>query len=615
VSPIQFADAAWLTKLGRNALAEVLNYGILDSEGRLAEGHASGASQITILRDRPAKGLKASQRLTLSEVPRMDDARERLRSRVLEMAKAHAEENPGQAIDWARLGNAAYELAKLNLSETMAFDGVATEAAREAARCAAAPVMKTIQRFEVIQRGGEPWTEQARSDVKMYWAKKRAEQGTAGGAPAAVVSHMIFVGLVLTALVRSVRVTSLEPYKPGFHLNLALLILCGTLVVGRVVSYFDPSGFTVPVAAGTILLAILTQVRVAVITSFAAAVLLSVQYGYNWRLLVVSLAMAMAGALSILKVRRRSDMTTASVRSAAVGIAAMAAVLLAAGSAFSEAGLRHLLLIGLNGAACLFIVPGMLSPLERLFGITTDIQLLEYSDLNNEILSRMAIEVPATYTHSLMVGQLAEVAADAIGANGLLARVCAYYHDIGKLRRPEYFSENQIGYNIHDSLSPRLSARAIASHALEGVEIARAHHLPTPIVDGILEHHGTCLVSFFHQQAAAQDRHGDVREEDFRYPGPKPQSRETAILMICDVVESGVRSIKHPNEERVREFVDKIILARGADRQFDESGLTLKELDAIKEAVTRRMLTALHTRIAYPEQPRNVIPISGGGGP
>jgi len=278
---------------------------------------------------------------------------------------------------------------------------------------------------------------------------------------------------------------------------------------------------------------------------------------------------------------------------------------------------RNLVLIGLNGCACLFIVPGLLPPLERLLGIITDIQLLEYSDLNNEILSRLAIEVPATYSHSLMLGQLAEAAAEAIGANGLLARVSAYYHDIGKIRRPEYFSENQAGTNIHDGLSPRLSARAIASHVLEGAEMARELHLPKPIIDGILEHHGTNLISFFYQQAKEQSKHGDVVEADFRYPGPKPQSRETAILMICDAVESGVRSIKNPNEERVREFVDKIITSRSADRQFDECDLTLKDLDIIGDVVARRMLSTLHTRVSYPTQREdhkadNVIPLSGG---
>jgi putative nucleotidyltransferase with HDIG domain len=329
--------------------------------------------------------------------------------------------------------------------------------------------------------------------------------------------------------------------------------------------------------------------------------------------------MCLAGVFSIRVVRRRSDMARASVKATVIGFVAVSAYLLAMGTLFSEDALRMLLLIGLNGLLCLFLVPGLLSPLERVFGITTDIQLLEYSDLNNEILSRMAIEIPATNAHSQRLGQLAEAAADAIGANGLLAQVCAYYHDIGKLKRPEYFAENQTGVNIHDDLSPRLSARAIASHVLEGAEMAREMHLPKPIVDGILEHHGTSLISFFYQEALAQQKHGDVREEDFRYPGPKPQRRETAILMICDAAESGVRTIKNPNEERIREFVDKIVKARADDGQFDECDLTLKDLDTIKEIVTSRLVSFAHERIAYPDQkeekdtrPPNVVALRGG---
>jgi putative nucleotidyltransferase with HDIG domain len=214
-----------------------------------------------------------------------------------------------------------------------------------------------------------------------------------------------------------------------------------------------------------------------------------------------------------------------------------------------------------------------------------------------------------------VLGQLAEAAADAIGANGLMARVAAYYHDIGKMRRSEYFCENQQGTNIHDELSPRLSARAIAAHVIQGAEMAREHHLPQPIIDGILEHHGTCLIGYFYQQAQKQQKHGDVKEEDFRYPGPKPQRPETAILMICDAVESGVRSIKHPNEERVREFVDKIIAARSADRQFDDCNLTLKQLDTIAEVVTQRSMSNMHGRISYTEEKDNdtgnIVPMPG----
>ena len=332
---------------------------------------------------------------------------------------------------------------------------------------------------------------------------------------------------------------------------------------------------------------------------------------------MLSGCMGFTGIMSIYRVRKRRDMTSAAAKATFVGVLVILAISLSTNASVGYSTFELLMLVCMNGIICAFLVPGLLSPLEHMFGITTDIQLLEYSDLNNEILNRLAIQVPATYAHSLMMGQLAEKACDAIGANGLLARVCAYYHDIGKLRRPNYFSENQTGYNVHDDMSPRLSARAIASHVTEGVELAREFHLPQPIIRGILEHHGNLLISFFYQQAIEQSKHGDVREEDFRYPGPKPQSRETAILMICDAVESGVRSIKHPTEDRVRDFIDKIIHSRSVDRQFDECDLTLKQLDTIGSVLAKHVLSVHHSRISYPEKPTadetsNVIPMSGG---
>jgi len=621
ITTIQFAYADQLADLSKDGLEYVLTHGIIDPGLR----KTAAQRRIVILRE-PLAGQTVTDELPLGDVPDPHDADDLLRARIVEKAKLLASKAPDEHVDWAKLHGAAFEMAKLGITDTLFFDRVDTEGARERARAAVEPVMREIQPGEVIQRAGERWTKQSRSDVMTYWKELQTGRKPSARVLGSLMAHMIFVGLALVCLHKSFpllisrrqnNVAADVPQETFRDLALALLLMCATLIIGRIVYYFEPSGFMLPVTSIAILLAILVDARLAVITGFLTAGLVSIQYGYDWRLLVVGCAMSLASVFSIFAVRRRSDMARAALHATGVGLLAMVAITLATDSIFAEVALRRLALIGVNGAMCLLIVPGLLAPLERLFGITTDIQLLEYSDLNNEVLGRLAIEVPATYAHGLMLGQLAEAAADAIGANGLLARVCAYYHDIGKLHRPEYFSENQTGVNIHDELSPRLSARAIAAHVTQGVEIAREFHLPKPIIDGIREHHGTCLISFFYQQAIEQQKHGDVREEDFRYPGPRPQSRETAILMICDAVESGVRSIKNPNEERVREFVDKIITTRSADRQFDDCNLTLKELDIIGDVVTQRLLSTLHTRVAYPDTSRtgrevsNVIPMSG----
>lgn len=617
---LEFAYGSLLARAARQAVEYVLSYGILAPDGRVKPQESVEQLQsrrIMILRDRPIEQMKSREEVPLIQVPVTGDAGKVLETRIAEYLTASAPQTSA-LIDAERLEQAAYSFSHDLLVDTLDLDNIATEGAREAARSAVKPVTKDISMFEVIQRGGEPWSAQSRSDVRTYLEEKRKRQGSPTNVLPSTIANALFAGLALACLLRAIKLLEFKKRHNDRAFFAAALILCGTVVLGRIVSYFGAFGYIVPVMAGAILLAILTNARIAAVTGLLMAILVSIQYDYDWQLLVVSASMAISGAFSIFMVRRRSDMAGAAFRATGIGILTMVAVNLATDNLFAEPALHRLTLIALNGAACLFIVPGLLPPLERLFHITTDIQLLEYSDLNNEVLSRMAIEVPATFAHSLMLGQLAEAAADAIGANGLLARVCAYYHDIGKLRRPEYFSENQTNGNVHDTLSPRLSARAIAAHVIQGAEMAREAHLPKPIVDGILEHHGTSLISFFYQQAQAQAKHGDVREEDFRYPGPKPQSRETAILMICDAVESGVRSLKSPNEERVREFVDKIIAARAADRQFDESDLTLRDLDTIAQVVSKRVLTSLHTRIAYPDadsdkdkKVANVVMMSG----
>lgn len=610
---MQFANVDALTRLSLEGLQHVLTLGVLQQA-------ADAGQRVVITRAEVVGNIPVKDEVAVTDVLRPDSARTRLRKQIETLADQFEQRETERIINWDGLVTAAFEMAKAGVIDTLVYDQVLTEGERQLARGNTPPVRRRIEVNQILQEEGYAWNEQSRHDVRAYWTILESGSRSAQGILSPMLANAIIVGLLLAALWRSMPVLTDRRAANYTALNTALLIICGTLLLGRIVMYFEPSGYLVPLTAGAMLMTILTNPRLASMTTLIMAVLLSVQYGQNWRLFIVSGAMAYASILSLYTVRRRTDMARAAMHATVIGLVAAIAMALSSGRLFSfvalQETLRGMMIIGLNGIICLFVVPGLLSPLERLFGITTDIQLLEYSDLNNPLLSRLAIEVPATYAHSLAMGQLAEAAADAIGANGLMARVSAYYHDIGKLRRPEYFSENQTGYNIHEELSPRLSARAIASHVTEGVEIAREYHLPQPIIRGILEHHGTMLISFFYQQAVSQSKHGDVREEDFRYPGPKPQSPETAILMICDGVESGVRTIKNPNEERIREFVAKIIRDRASDRQFDECDLTLKKLDVIGDVLARRIMTGMHARIAYPERPApkdasNVIHIKG----
>jgi putative nucleotidyltransferase with HDIG domain len=622
-----FAQFRRLEAAGRAGVAHAARFGVLEADENVpAAANETAPGYVISRNDAPSPELRDRETLPFDGAPTRDAARDRLLKRIGEDFETDATAGDEAAANAARDNqNAAFAVAELVLAPTLFFDEAETAFERAQARQQVEPIERDFRRGETIQQDGLPWSAQSISDYETMLRIQQGGDESATGVFSDVIANMLFAGLALMCLLRSLRIVTPKGEESDVHLNVALLILGATMVVGRVAMTFEPSGYIVPVMAGAILLAILTNVGLAATYSFLASALLSIQFGYTWSLFAVHCAMCLGGAMSIVQVRRRRDMSSAALKATVIGLAASAAADVASGSLLAERSLwlseeasRHLLLVGLNGAVCLFLIPGLLSPLERLFRITTDIQLLEYSDLNNEVLSRLAMEIPATYAHSLMLGQLAEAASDAIGANGLKARVCAYYHDIGKLRRPEYFYENQTGQNVHEGMPPRLSARAIASHVSEGAEMAREFHLPKPFIDAILEHHGTGLISFFYTQAIEEQKHGGVREEDFRYPGPKPQSRETAILMICDASESAVRTLKNPNEERVRELVTKLVRARLDDRQFDECDITMRDLDAVIGVVSARLSATMHQRLAYPGQPGsgdgqsgNIVRMSG----
>jgi hypothetical protein len=249
-----------------------------------------------------------------------------------------------------------------------------------------------------------------------------------------------------------------------------------------------------------------------------------------------------------------------------------------------------------------FFVLGVLPFIERSFKVTTSMTLLELCDVNQPLLRRLAQVAPGTYNHSLTLASMAEAAAEAIGANGLACRVGAYYHDIGKINKPRYFIENQGGGpNKHDKLSPAMSLLIIVGHVKDGVEMAREFGLPRVIQHFIESHHGTTLVEYFYH--AARQRQGDddqPSEMEFRYPGPKPQTREAAILLLCDSVEAAMRSMAEPTAGRIEQFVHQMAMKRLMDGQFDRCNLTLEELHRIEQAITKTLCGIYHGRIAYP---------------
>jgi putative nucleotidyltransferase with HDIG domain len=257
------------------------------------------------------------------------------------------------------------------------------------------------------------------------------------------------------------------------------------------------------------------------------------------------------------------------------------------------------------GALSGFLVSGCLPLIERCFGVVTDISLRELADGSHPLLQELVCRAPGTYTHSMTVATLAEAAATAIGANPLLVRVGSYFHDAGKMLKPQYFIENQSGENRHDELEPALSTLVIIGHVKDGAALAQQYRLPRPVVDFIEQHHGTTLVEYFYHEARrlqAAHGHGTAElEPSFRYPGPKPQNRENGIVMLADAVESSSRSLVEPTAARLRKLIHDLLLKRLLDGQFEESGLTLTELHLIEESLNKSLVALYHARIKYPE--------------
>jgi putative nucleotidyltransferase with HDIG domain len=252
------------------------------------------------------------------------------------------------------------------------------------------------------------------------------------------------------------------------------------------------------------------------------------------------------------------------------------------------------------------VIQGFLPIIEKVFGIATSMTLMDYSDANQPLLKKLAMDAPGTFSHSLLIGSIAESAAEAIGANGLLCRVGAYYHDVGKINKPSYFVENQMGSaSRHEQLSPAMSQLVIVGHVKDGIEIAREFGLPTVLRQFIETHHGTTLIEYFYNEAKRQqdDKQTAVSESEFRYPGPKPRIKEAAIVMLADTVESATRSLTELTPTRIESVVHNMAMKRLQDGQFDECDLTLRELSQIEVSISKSLTAHHHGRIAYPNSP------------
>jgi cyclic-di-AMP phosphodiesterase PgpH len=504
------------------------------------------------------------------------------------------------------VGGVAQRLVQANLSPNRSE----TQARRVAAAEAARPVIEIIEQGELIVQEGERVDD--RTLMRLHALARTDEQSN----PLRVFAGALLFTLMLTGMAHYYGHANVKKYRPG---NRELAFLAFMLVITLALAKLWSVGahsfvewqtqipitavqYAVPIAMGGMLVRFIVNSETALLYSLVISPLFGLLFDSSMTMMAFGLVGSVAGAHGVRHVKERSQITKASINT---GFAGMATVLCL--QLFSGRGLDESLAWNLGGALSggvivALIVSTAAGLLEDLFRFTTDIRLLELANMNHPLLKDLLIKAPGTYHHSIMVGTLAEAGAEAIGANPLLSRVTAYYHDIGKTKKPEYFGENQgRGLNPHDRISPNMSATIIKSHVTYGVEMAKHYKLPQPIIDVIEQHHGTTLIAYFYNKAKSLAGDDDeVTEEQFRYDGPKPQFRESALVMIADHCEATAKSLAEPTEDRIRGLVQKLINKLFADGQFDEVELTLKDLHLIARAYTT-MLTDYYssTRPAY----------------
>jgi cyclic-di-AMP phosphodiesterase PgpH len=443
----------------------------------------------------------------------------------------------------------------------------------------------------------------------------RAEHGALiqneGMAPK-VMRSVIFFGLtmVMFGFVAQFLYYRQPKLLSDFHQFSVLLLLMTLTLIACALLTLIPAwrAEIVIVMLFAMMVAIAYNIELAIFLSVLVSVAYCISHGFGLPEFTILIAASTASAFMCKKIRSRTKLVHAGVVVAAMIFPVVLGIHFLFGQPMNTAMLTEAIWYAAGAGIAGLTMTAMLPFLERWFDVQTDISLLELSDPNHVLLRELVRRAPGTYNHSINVASIGEAAAEAIGANGLLCRVGSYFHDIGKIRKPEYFIENQAGVNKHDELVPTMSTLVIIAHVRDGAELARMHGLPTRIVDLIEQHHGTTLVEYFYNRAArqqaqkAESLQEEVDEADYRYPGPKPQTLEAAVLMLADAVESTSRTLREPAPSRIENLVFDITRKKLEDGQFDECPITLNQLRLVQKSLIKSLNAVFHARVLYPEK-------------
>lgn len=603
-----------LTKLQaaiNKAFIEIDEFGLFEGPK-----HEIGQGNLQEIEVFPKGNIRGAKRVSVSKV-RIPEIKDDLKARLLEeIEKEEAITDPGLVSD------RIFVWLKDRLPTTLTWDEASSKAGADEAVKAIEPLQKSIKPGDPLE------SEYFRDyDSRLITARApldeedlsllRAEHDAMIRAETVVdkvIRSILFYGLFAGMFLLISQYLHFRDRYLLDDLN-QFCILLGLITTTLLAAWFvviineEWRSEIIPIVIFSMTIAIAYHVELALLVGALVSFAFSVTHGYGLGEFVILTSASSSAAMMCSQIRSRTKLVNVGLVVAGIVLPTSIGVHFMLGQPFGWALVSNALWFAGGAGVAGLVMTALLPFLERWFDIQTDISLLELSDANHPLLKELVQRAPGTYNHSINVASMSEAAADTIGANGLLCRVAAYFHDVGKLRKPDYFIENQSGgVNKHDDLTPSMSTLVIIAHVKDGVEIARKHRLPGRLIDLIEQHHGTTLVEYFYRRAAklleenGREDEATIDEGDFRYPGPKPQSPEAAVMMLADAVESASRALREPTPARIEGLVHEIAKKKMDDGQFDECKITIEQLHSIEESLIKSLNATYHARVKYPEK-------------
>ena len=565
-----------LRQFSRFILDSIYSKGILQNNGKQVQRNF-----IYLVKNNEAQKVRVSDFLRLNEVNNLVSA-------VLADNNLSVFENEIQGL--------FFDVITPNVS----FNNNLTQKARQEALSKLSYTRGTVDQGRLIIAKGEVVEAENLKVLESLKAEYESELWTANNYYYILIGYTVLVALVLIMLFLFLKKYRLEVYENNTKItfiffNILLMVFMTTMVI----KYNDQLVFVVPLCILPLILKTFFDARLGLFVHVLTVLILGFVVPNSFEYIFLQIIAGIVTILTVSELYKRANLFVSVGQITLIYIIGYLAFHTIHEGDLSDIEWYTLGLFLLNGMITLFVQP-LIYIYEKLFGLVSDVSLLELSDTNSKLLKELSNKAPGTFNHSLQVANLAEAAANEIGANAMLVRVGALYHDIGKMNDPTFFTENQItNVNPHDELNPKDSARIIIDHVIKGIELARKNNIPDRIIDFIRCHHGTTFVFYFYKKQ--MDLNGEAKEADFRYPGPLPFSRETAILMMADSVEAASKSLKDPTFLIIDEFVDKIISGQMKANQFLNADITFKEIETIKKIFKQKLTNIYHLRVEYPE--------------